>query len=335
MFQSARIKLTIWYVLVSMLVSLFFSLGIFFITHREQIRVEQRMESRFQRLRDFNPDFGIPDFTPHRQDFEVAEQNILRNLLYINFIILGLSTIAGYVLAGRTLRPIQESVDKQNQFIADASHELRTPLTALKTAIEVNIRNKKLNLSQAKNVLEDNLVDVDKLKILSEDLLMLATLQKNSAHDFEEFSLTAILKNALSRVTYIAKEKHIGFTTSLKDANIYGDRQKIIDLFVIFLDNAVKYSPTNTKITVRSLVSSSQATITIKDNGIGISEKDLPHIFERFYRAEKSRSTSQEKGYGLGLAIASEIIKLHKGSVSVESKFQKGTTFTVVLPIKK
>src|SRR5689334_10623194 len=134
MFQSARITLTIWYVGISMLISILFSIAIFSILHQELERNERRMEFRLRMTHDQTQ--PPPNFQPHRQDVMATENTIKLNLLYVNLIILGISSLAAYFLAGKTLKPIQETVEKQNQFVADASHELRTPLTALQTAIE-------------------------------------------------------------------------------------------------------------------------------------------------------------------------------------------------------
>ncbi|OGK18054.1 hypothetical protein A2866_02900 [Candidatus Roizmanbacteria bacterium RIFCSPHIGHO2_01_FULL_39_8] len=322
MFQSARIKLTIWYILITMCVSILFSLIIFSFLHRELMRNEFRIKLRLERAH-------LP---PPRVDTETIESAIKVNLLYVNLIILGIASLAGYFLSGRTLRPIKEMVDQQNQFIADASHELRTPLTALKTAIEVNLRDEKLNLKQAKDTLKENLADVDKLKSLSENLLTLVTLQGSLNH-FSSISIKDVLQTAMSKINYLAKAKKVEIKTSIKEAVVSGNKDRLIELFVILLDNAVKYSPNNKIITVSSEKEDSHAVIKIKDEGIGISEKELPHIFERFYRVDKSRASST-KGYGLGLAIANEIVHLHKGSISVESKEKKGSTFIVKLPLK-
>jgi signal transduction histidine kinase len=298
------------------------------------METERRFELRISRMRDLNPNF-IPDDDIPRFDRETTEQSIILNLFYVNLWILVMSSLAGYFLAGRTLTPIKEMVDKQNQFVADASHELRTPLTALQTAIEVNLRDKSLNLKQAKDILKENLDDVERLKNLSNNLLTLTKLNANDSYILEKVSLNEVIEQAIREVSYLAKNKKIEIKTSLKDVTISGDKSRLKELFVIFLDNAIKYSNNDQPISVKSFVKGTSVYVDVKDKGIGIDKNDLPHIFERFYRADTSRSHSQNEGYGLGLAIAKRIVDIHKGDIQVVSELNKGTTFTVVLPIKK
>ena len=225
-------------------------------------------------------------------------------------------------------------VDKQNQFVADASHELRTPITALKTAVEVSLRDKNLDIKQAKEVLNANLEDVNRLIALADGLLTLATLNTNNKQVLEELSLTKVIKEAVNSIKYLGKQKQVKIETTLSEILLVGDREKLIKLFVIFLDNAIKYSPANTVIRITAIKKDAKAQVSISDQGEGIDAKDLPHIFERFYRADKSRSKTKVEGYGLGLAIAKEILDLYKGTVAVESRSGQGTTFTINLPLK-
>lgn len=331
MFHSARIKLTIWYIVISMSISIFFSCGIYFILHRELQRNERRMNFSIQMMSEDRGTFDR-EFMRRRNMVELTERAMALNLLYVNIIILIFSSLAGYFMAGRTLRPIQEIVVLQNQFVADASHELRTPLTSLKTAIEVNLRDKNIDLKQAKTVLQENLDDVNKLQRLSEHLLALASFKTNPVRPSEKVDLASMLKLSVQSILYQAKEKNISVKQSYEKVKTAGDSKKLSDAFVIFLENAVKYSPPKTTIHVSLVHTDGHAKIQIKDQGIGIDKKDQQKIFERFFRADSSRSKSTG-GYGLGLAIAKEIIDAHNGSIDVESELKKGTTFTVILPI--
>jgi len=175
MFHSARLKLTAWYLLIIMAISISFSAFIYFGATREYdriIRIEQ------YRVRHPVQPGIIPQGAPGQLDLfslspqqdneliEWAKLRVLEALFGINVIILFLSALAGYFLAGRTLRPIKNMVDEQNRFITDASHELNTPLTSLKTSIEVNLRDKNFNVEKAKGVLKSNLEDVNNLQFL-------------------------------------------------------------------------------------------------------------------------------------------------------------------------
>ena len=335
MFRSARIKLTVWYLLIIMVISLSFSLAIYRVLTAELDRVEQ-----VQRLR---IEFRLPEgerIIPPRlsidPDLIEETKNHLKFILaVINFTILGASAGAGYFLAGRTLKPIKEMVDEQNRFVTDASHELRTPLTSLKSEIEVNLRDKKLTLSEAKKLLVSNLEEVNNLQILSDGLIKLAQYQKGENNlVMVDVSLTSVVETAIKKVAYLAKGNRITIVNKADDYKIEGSSQLLTELFVIFLDNAIKYSPRHSEITLTSEKKDGYVLIHIADQGAGIDKEDIPHLFDRFYRADKSRTKSDVPGYGLGLSIAKQIVDRHHGLLSVQSILNKGTTFTVQLPIK-
>ena len=329
-FQSARLKLTAWYVLLSMIISVLFSLTIFlFLSHSLELSY-QRLEYRSQI---FPPGPEIVErLSLQRQEMEIIESQIKLRLGLVNLTILFISALSGYFLAGRTLKPIKTMVETQNRFIADASHEVRTPLTAMKTEIEVTLRDRKLTLKKAKEILKNNLKDVDGLKKLSDGLLVLAAFAENGTkHQFLQIKLTEILKESIKRVNSLAKEKNLKISLTSDNSAVSGSRELLIELFVIFLDNAIKYSQSNSKIEVSSLQKGDQVSVSFKDSGIGIKSDDLPFIFDRFYRADKSRTRTQVGGHGLGLSIAKQIIQYHHGRVSVVSTPGKETIFTVTL----
>jgi signal transduction histidine kinase len=274
-----------------------------------------------------------------KQDNELVEWaklRVLEALFGINVIILLLSALAGYFLAGRTLRPIKNMLDEQNRFITDASHELNTPLTALKTSLEVNLRNRQLNLEEAKEVLQSNLEDVNSLQSLSEELMGVVMYQKqNGNFKMEKIVLPVAIKSAVEKVKSLAEKKKIIIKVDISKVFIMGDEKSLRELFVILLDNAIKYSANKTVISLTAKKEDSLIQVTVKDNGVGIKKEDLPHIFDRFYRADRSRTKQRVGGYGLGLSIAKRIVTLHNGSIKVESEIGKGSVFTVTLPKAK
>ena len=280
------------------------------------------------------PHKGIIITPPDPEVLEEAKQRILFVLIAINLGILGLSGAAGYLLAGLTLKPIKKMVDEQNRFVTDASHELRTPLTSLKSEIEVNLRDKKLTLKDAKKILASNLEEVNSLQYLSDNLIKLAQTHQPNGIKFEEVSVETVATQALKKVEKLAKKKNIKIETATNNVSLLADRQSFLELLVIFLDNAIKYSPENSIIHLKSKKSGSSVIIEIQDLGIGISEEEIPHLFDRFYRSDKARSKKDTDGFGLGLSIAKQIVDKHNGSIHVKSKTGAGTVFTIKLPLR-
>ena len=344
MFQTARIKLTAWYLLIIMCVSVSFSAVIYRVLTREVERF-----ARAQRFRiEHPPQNGI---TPRMEFFEngqprilatidpdlIAETNkrILWSLITLNGVIILLSGGLSYLLAGRTLDPIKRMVDEQNQFISDASHELRTPLTSLKSALEVNLRDKKLTLEQSKKIMAENILEVNNLQSLSDNLLQLAQFQTPHTRQlFEPVDMGKVIKESLGKVQALATAKNITIHSKAAHATVWGNSYSVVDLLIIILDNAIKYSTKNSTISVTISSKDPYTIIRVVDHGSGIAQNDIAHIFDRFYRADTSRSNSSINGYGLGLSIAKQIVKIHQGTIEVTSELTKGTTVTISLPQK-
>lgn len=343
MFTQTRLKLTAWYLLIIMFISVSFSVAMYRVLTSELDRIGHLQRLRQERQLSLPDSNGIP--LEFRQRLPrafildpelIAEtKNRIKTILFmVNLGILGTSSLAGYFLAGRTLRPIKDMVDEQSRFITDASHELRTPITSLKTEIEVNLRDKKLG-KDTKKILESNLDDVNNLQALSNSLIRLAQYQKSNGDTaFENTSVKEVIVEAQKKVANLAKHKKISIHNKVKECNIQADKQSLLEAFIIFLDNAIKYSHKNTAITLTSGKVDHYLNIDIQDEGIGISEQDIPHLFDRFYRADKSRTKVKAEGYGLGLAIAKQIIDRHNGTILVKSTVGKGTTFSIKLPLK-
>lgn len=330
MFHSARLKLTAWYLMIIMLISIMFSVVIYKVTSHEVERFERIQRFRIERLRRF------PDQIPIAPELlEETKHRILFILIVINSGILIIAGGLGYILAGRTLAPIKEMVDEQNRFITDASHEMRTPLTSLKSAFEVYLRSNTQTLAEAQKLVGESIGEVNKLQSLSESLLQLAQYQKPDDRylKFEKLSLTQVIKDAIRKIELIARQKEIAITYDAKQIEIMGNKYGLGDLILILLDNAVKYSPQASKIIVKTKRTENFVTVSIKDQGIGIHQKDISCIFDRFYRTDRARSKSDSTGYGLGLSIAKKIVEVHKGTIQVESRLGKGSVFEIKLPI--
>lgn len=338
MFNSARLKLTGWYLLIIMVISLSFSMVLYRLLTLEVDRLLARQNARFEQQ--FTPEptfthgstgvrFAMPLLDPEL--VEELKKRLIFNFAVINGLIFIGAGGLGFMLAGKTLSPIKVMIDEQNRFIADASHELRTPITALKTNLEVSLRDEKLSLKEAKETLTANLEDVNRLQTLSNALLELTLRQQRPMTRFEPAALSSAVTEAVTVVKPLAKAKAIRLKTNVLDATLAIPAKELTDVLIILLDNAIKYSPEKTTVGLQTLKHDNTVSIKIIDQGIGISSKDLPHIFDRFYQVETSRSGNTRKGYGLGLAIAKQTIERNRGSISVISEVNMGTTFVVRL----
>jgi signal transduction histidine kinase len=259
------------------------------------------------------------------------KKDTLVTLGIINAFILVITGLPGYWLAGKTLRPIEEMVEKQKKFTANAAHELKTPLTAIKTNLEVNLRDKKLNLKNAKKIMEDTIGDVDSLTLLTNSLIKQSKYQEYKNGEKVTFELKELAESVTKKLEPKAKEKKIKIRVSGEKFEIRANKESISELLTIFVDNAIKFNKEKGSIDIKIEEKTDHAVIKISDTGFGIDEKDLPHVFDRFYKAETSRSKTQSDGFGLGLSIAKEIAEYHGGKITVKSRKGKGTEFTIKL----
>ncbi len=332
MFHQTRIKLTAWYLVIIMTISLLFSLVIYSGINDELERFDRLQQSRQDRIEQLFGDLPVPPTLPRYDPTIILEarQRLILILGGVNIIILLVSGGAGYFLAGRTLRPIRIMLDEQHRFISDASHELRTPLTSLRTEIEVYLRDKNLTLPEAKKLLGSNLEEVINLQILSDNLLQLSRSPMKQQHA-QPVALSLIAEKVVKKITPSANKKKIAIEQHIGSETVIGDEISLEQLLMILLDNAIKYSPKNTVVSLAAKKNDHTVLVSVADQGVGIDEKDLPHIFERFYRADKTRN-KHVSGYGLGLSIAKKIITEHNGTVQIQSDPKTGTTFLIKFP---
>lgn len=312
-----------------MIISISFSVVLFNVSSKE---LGRGLGNQTRVLRNMPPaGNSIIDELEKIRDEQIDEsaQNLKINLIYFNLIIFISATFGCYFLAKISLRPIEDAMEAQNRFTADASHELRTPLTAMRSEIEVNLRDKDLDIKGARELLSSNLEEINKLEYLSSALLKLAKFDKENKKDFEKINLAESVESAIEKVNKIADQKSITINAKLKKAEILGDQQSLTELFIILLDNAIKYSPRASKIVVEIKKLDRHTEVIFTDHGAGIKASEIPHIFKRFYRADISRSKKKVDGYGLGLSIAKRIAKLHEGDILVSSQVGKGSKFTV------
>jgi len=335
MFKQARIRLTAWYLLIITVVSFFFSLLIYNLVSNEIDRFANSQRNRIERRLIINDPESPPSLPPLDEDLIIESRQRLKiDLLIINGVILIFSGSLSYFLAGRTLSPIQKMTEDQKRFISDASHELRTPITAIKSLFEVSLRDKGLSLKEARNVINSGIDQSNRLQKLSDSLLETSRLENDvSGMKFETLSFEKIIKDSIRQIEPKAQAKKIDIFSKIEPAKISGDNNRLTELFTIFLDNSIKYSPQKTTIKVISHSRKKYIVTKIIDKGIGINSTDLPYIFDRFYQSDNARTKTHETGYGLGLSIAKKIIQLHHGKIAVKSQINQGTTFIIYLPI--
>lgn len=281
-------------------------------------------------VREIRADSRYTKFFQKRID--EARDELLAKLLLLNLVALVVGAGLSYYLARRTLRPIEAAMATQRRFVTDASHELRTPLTAILTSNEVALRNGDLKLQQAKDVIKSNVEEVKKLKDLTDGLLNLAK-QNGSSLMIKPVSLQQIVSDAMNRVIPAAQAKEISVDDKSPNIKVLGDKSALTQVMVILLDNAIKYSPSKTTIHLEGHKKDGRGFLAVRDEGRGISPVDLPHIFDRFYRADKSRTNSEADGYGIGLAIARKIVKQHDGKIAADSTLGEGSVFVIELPL--
>jgi heavy metal sensor kinase len=231
------------------------------------------------------------------------------------------------------LARLEAAVNQMNQFTADASHELRGPVSFVRTVAEVALRNPGAD-ADSRQAFADIVEETTKATVLLEDMLTLARADaERDARVFTELNLAEVVEQACDLARPIADELRLSLSVSpgTQLVKVLGDFPTLRRLLWILLDNALKYTPAPGEIDVALSAGGGRATVTVRDSGVGISETELPHIFDRFYRADPSRS--QIEGAGLGLAIAKWIATLHRADLTVTSHVQKGTIFRLDVPI--
>ncbi len=226
---------------------------------------------------------------------------------------------------------LQQAFTRERQFISDVAHELKTPLAVQRTTIEVAL-SKVRSKEELSEVLKESLTDNNRLSSTLKNVLDLAWAEADRAKTkLEPVNLSHIFNELTELTTRLASQKNINVKNTFEsDITVMGKKEKLMGAILNIIDNAIAYSPQKSKVTLSLKKSGSMAKIRIQDTGVGIPEKELPHVFERFYRGS---STDRSFGSGLGLAITKATITAFGGDISVKSKPGKGTEFTIHLPL--
>lgn len=322
MFKSAVFKLTVLYLGIISIICLFFSFNLYDISTRELERGLRGQQRRLIQKRSPESPFKNEIESEIDDVYEIGKEKIIGRLILANVIILSIGGFGSYLLAKKTLRPIELVHESQKRFTADASHELRTPLASMKTEIEVALKDKNFNKKQAKEILKSNLEELDELSDLADSLLKLA--RDNESIDLNPVSLKSVILSAERKY-----EDGIEFRNNIGDFYVLGHEKHLKNLFTILFDNSSKYKSNNIVVEIATKHTKKHVIISVTDNGPGITKKDLPHIFERFYKGDTSRKSSN-KSHGLGLSIARQIAILNHGEISALEN-NNGAHFEIVL----
>jgi heavy metal sensor kinase len=228
---------------------------------------------------------------------------------------------------------LQDAINSSKQFLADASHELRTPLAVLRGELENLAQDEQLRLPTRES-LGSTLEEVDRLAEIVEGLLALSRLDTGEAHaEWVKFDLAGLVVTTADQMSLLAEDKRITVTCNAAERMIIqGDRARLKQVVVNLLDNAIKYTPDGGVVTLQITQEDDYAVLDVADNGIGIPEEALPHIFKRFFRVDGSRSRDQG-GAGLGLSIVKSISDAHGARIEVSSTLGRGSRFRLKFPL--
>ena len=314
LFFSATLKLAGWYLLILMTVSLLFS-GIIFQVASSELDVQLNNWSKHHKTD------GNTETTIIRDHPSISTTNLLISLGYLNLIVLLGGGVCAYILARRTLEPIEAAHDAQSRFTANASHQLRTPLAVIKAEAELALSDQRASKASLRQTLQSTLEETDRLTQLTETLLKLSSANRQLETTTETFDITDLTKKL------ITERKADTRTTLTTDEAITLTSHRLIvrELIAIILDNALCHSPRKSRVQVDIKAAHHHITVCLTNDG-QIAARDLPHIFERFFSGDQRTG-----GYGLGLSLAKQLAGALGGQLTAASR--KGTTtFTISLP---
>lgn len=261
-----------------------------------------------------------------------TSERLFNILLTVNIIVWFFASVFSYYLAYVTLKPVEDVQKEHEKFVGDVAHELRTPLTVMKSGSQTLLRAERKN-EEYKEFISDSLEEVERLIVLSNDLLLLLQQKAIGKIAIESVDFSSLVHSSIQQMQTYTQEKELTMTASVaKDIFIRGNSSDLSRMVTNLLKNAVDYNRTEGSIQVALVQDGTTALLTISDTGIGISKENVAHVFERFYKADTARMQKDHIGSGLGLAIVKEIVDIHEGNINVSSEIGEGTTFSISLP---
>lgn len=316
-FFLARIKLTVFYSLILAVMMTALSITVY---RSALVNITLDLHNEF-----LNPDIARSALLKFNQDLEA-------DIVIIDIIFVALMTTLSYVFAGEALRPLREAMEEQKRLTADVAHELRTPLSIMRADLEIAQDSDSMDKKEVNRLVQSNLEEVAQLSGLAGSLLVLMK-EDAGVGSFEPVDFRALMKKEASGLEVLAAKKEIKTKTEENDpVFVMGNSESLGIMIRNVIKNAIQYTPSGGKVNVSVRKEGNKAVLRVEDTGIGISDKNLPHVMDRFYKADKSR-TQIEEGAGLGLSIVDRIVRNHNGQIKINSVLEKGTEVVISLPI--
>jgi signal transduction histidine kinase len=277
------------------------------------------------------------------QSIRATQGRILISMGILAMVVLSILFFISYFFANRAIRPVEESINRQRRFISDASHELKTPLAIINSNAEAMLIDGTATVSSQRKWLDRIEEESDRMNKLIEGLLYLARSEEGGTDESLPMDLSEAAEVEINRVEAVLFERGIRLTFRKYTGPLIvkADAEKIRQAILILLDNAVKYTDKGGEVVVETGCGRNHGYLKMSNTGQGIPAEDLPHIFDRFYRVDKSRSSNgaagfegsgRKSGYGLGLAIAQNIVERDRGHIKATVAAGM-TTFTIELPL--
>lgn len=325
-FRSARRRLTLLYLATITAIVTVLSSALYEFHARDVEGIERRRagpEMEGQRPDDLRS--GLGEYLEH----------LGRSIIVADIITIVAGGALSYLLAARTLRPITQAVEAEQNFFANAAHDLRTPLAVMRSEAEVALREGSLNAEEARLLIASSLEEIRRMSAMVEQMLDLArsgASRQPRRASRQPVDLSALAATTAARMARRAEERGIRLATEIsKPLLIHGDTPSLERAVYNVLENAIVYTPRGGCITVRTRREAAEAVLDVADTGIGIAPEDLPHITEPFFRGDRARGGNQG-GAGLGLTIVKTTMDEHRGSFHAESRSGEGTTISLHFP---
>jgi len=318
-------KLTTYYILIITILCILVSSVIYLNVEKRSEDALKQIESKLELKFDTNDPRYLKRVQYAEESVKNFQKRSILNLTLLNLAIITIIGTIAYFFAKKTLKPVEESIRKQKDFISNVTHELKTPLTALKSTFEVSLRSKESNLS---DTIKSGIEEVDKMNQLIDEFLKLSSLDsKNTEIKKVEINLDSLIDEITHKNIFKIKTKELEIIKNLNFKIIQTDKFLFTELISIIFDNAIKFNKQKGTIEIKTYKQNGQDVISISDTGLGINQDIKDKIFERFYKEDSSRI--QAEGYGVGLSLADEISKLLNCEIEVESEKEKGTKFNL------